>query len=256
MNIKIIVAAHKPYWMPKDNMYLPLHVGKENKPDIGFAGDNTGTNISEKNPNFCELTGLYWAWKNLDVDYVGLAHYRRHFSIKYKKDKKESVLTRDQLEPLLAHTDVILPRKCRYYIETIYSHYAHTHDAEHLNITRKILLDKYPGYIKSFDHVMKARSAHMFNMFVMKKSYLNAYCTWLFDILFELERLIDTNGMNSFNARLFGRISEILLNVWILKNNISYREIRYIYMEPVDWKKKILGFLKAKYLKQKYSASW
>ena len=69
MNIKVIVAVHKPYWMPIDGCYLPLHVGKEGKNDIGFVGDNTGDNISSKNANYCELTGLYWAWKNLQADY-------------------------------------------------------------------------------------------------------------------------------------------------------------------------------------------
>ena len=66
MNIKIIVAAHKPYFMPDDDMYLPLQVGSFEKEGIGFARDDTGDNISEKNPRFCELTGIYWAWKNLD----------------------------------------------------------------------------------------------------------------------------------------------------------------------------------------------
>ena len=88
MNIRIIVAAHKPYQMPKDDIYLPLHVGHAGKPDIGFQGDDTGENISTKNANYCELTGLYWAWKNLDADYIGLAHYRRYFAgNKYCKDK-------------------------------------------------------------------------------------------------------------------------------------------------------------------------
>lgn len=57
--------------MPKDEMYLPLHVGAEGKfdasgkpLDLGYTKDNTGENISEKNSYFCELTGLYWAWKN------------------------------------------------------------------------------------------------------------------------------------------------------------------------------------------------
>ena len=36
MNIKILVATHKPYWMPEDSAYLPIHVGKEGKIDYVF----------------------------------------------------------------------------------------------------------------------------------------------------------------------------------------------------------------------------
>ena len=82
MSIKIIVAAHKKYWMPTDPVYLPVHVGAEGKDSIGYTPDNTGENISAKNPYFCELTGLYWAWKNLDADFIGLVHYRRYFTCK------------------------------------------------------------------------------------------------------------------------------------------------------------------------------
>ena len=95
MDITIIVAAHKPYAMPADRMYLPLHVGAEGKEPFGFTGDNTGEHISEKNPTFCELTGLYWAWKNLESNYLGLAHYRRHFASKRFGDKSERVATGD-----------------------------------------------------------------------------------------------------------------------------------------------------------------
>ena len=75
--------------MPNDDMYIPLHVGAEGKKDkqgnpldLGYQKDNTGENISELNASYCELTGLYWAWKNLDADFIGLSHYRRHFSLK------------------------------------------------------------------------------------------------------------------------------------------------------------------------------
>lgn len=101
-NIKILIAAHKQYWMPNDPVYLPLHVGAEGKQDLGYTQDNTGDNISAKNPNFCELTGLYWAWKNLDADYVGLVHYRRYFTRKEVHDiekKKAQVLTGNELTP-------------------------------------------------------------------------------------------------------------------------------------------------------------
>ena len=59
--IKIVVATHKKYEMPKDNMYLPVQVGKEGKDSIGYQGDNEGENRSNKNQNYCELTGLYGA---------------------------------------------------------------------------------------------------------------------------------------------------------------------------------------------------
>lgn len=256
MNIKIIIAAHKPYWMPTDDIYLPLHVGSIGKSSIGFARDDTGKNISEKNPKFCELTGLYWAWKNLSADYIGLAHYRRHFSIKPSKKSKESVLSREQLEPILHKADIILPKKRHYYIETIYSHYAHTFEASHLDITREIISEKYPEYLENFDSIMKARSAHIFNMLIMKKDYLDQYCTWLFDILFELEKRISTENLSTFNARLFGRVSELLLDVWLLQNQVQYQEIGYVYMEKIQWRKKIIGFLKAKFFHVKYQESW
>ena len=100
-NIKIIVATHKKYEMPQDDMYLPLHVGAINKEDIGYQKDCFGNNISLKNSSYCELTGLYWAWNNLDADYIGLAHYRRHFSRRsflYRviHKKKDSILTKKE----------------------------------------------------------------------------------------------------------------------------------------------------------------
>ena len=79
MSIRVIVATHKACDIAQDPLYLPVHVGAAGKEDIGFTRDDSGDNISEKNPHFCELTGLYWAWKNLDDDYIGLCHYRRYF---------------------------------------------------------------------------------------------------------------------------------------------------------------------------------
>lgn len=83
MNGKIIVVTHKDYEMPKDSIYFPVCVGV-GIPALSdkFQPDNVGENISEKNNTYCELTAIYWAWKNFpqNIDYVGVAHYRRHFS--------------------------------------------------------------------------------------------------------------------------------------------------------------------------------
>lgn len=260
-DVKIIVATHKKYQMPEDKMYLPLHVGCEGKNEIGYQGDNTGDNISLKNPNYCELTGLYWSWKNLSNDYIGLVHYRRHFSMRAQKlqnekDKFKLVLTNNELQEKLDKYDIILPKKRNYFIETIYSHYEHTMHIEPFIETGKIIKEKYPEYYAQFENLKHTTKMHAFNMFVMKKEYLNKYCEWLFDILFELEKRIDINQYDAFHARVFGRISERLLDVWINTNNLNYDEIKVIDMENINWLKKITSFLMAKFMNKKYKKSF
>lgn len=177
---KVVIATHKKYQMPSDELYIPLHVGSEGKIDdkgmpldLGYTKDNTGDNISDFNASFCELTGLYWAWKNLDTDYIGLVHYRRHFSLKKKKGF-ENVLTYKQLEPYLGNKKIFVPSKRRYFIETLYSHYGHTHYASQLDETRKVIAEKYPDYLKSYDKVLKQTYGYSFLYF--KRTKWN--CSW------------------------------------------------------------------------------
>lgn len=260
-NIKIIVATHKKYQMPEDDIYFPIHVGCEGKEKLEYQGDNTGDNISIKNPYFCELTGLYWAWKNLDADYIGLVHYRRYFSTKRyipknENDKFKAILTKAEIEQKLEKNDIILPKQRNYFIENIYSHYEHTMHIQPLIETGKIIQEKYPEYYPEFENLKKTTKMHAFNMFIMKKEYLDKYCTWLFDILFELEKRIDINQYDSFHARFFGRISERLLDVWIKTNKLKYDEIKVIDMQNINWLKKITSFLMAKFMKKKYEKSF
>lgn len=176
MNIKILVATHKKYWMPKDEVYLPIHVGKEGKVDLGYVGDDTGDNISIKNPNYCELTGLYWAWKNMDCEHIGLCHYRRYFAHKSKsnklENKRQAILTKVDYEQLLQKYDVILPKKRNYYIETVHSQYEHAHNKRDLDEVENIIKEKYPAYIKAFEKVMNSRKLYIYNMFAMKNHCL------------------------------------------------------------------------------------
>lgn len=272
---KIIVAAHKPYPMPCDPLYLPLFVGAEGRTDaegkpldIGFQKDNTGDNISSLNPGFCELTGLYWAWKNLDADYIGLAHYRRHFaSLTSPSATTEGVLTEAELLPLLSGYDVFVPKKRRYVIETLYSHYAHTHYAGHLDRARALIISQCPEYLPDFDAVMKARGGYMFNMMIMRRDLLDRYARFLFPILFalmeELKEDEETGALSSYQGRLYGRVSELLFNVF-LRGEVRcgrirrerIRELPLVSLEKTNWVKKGSAFLMARFFNKRYEGSF
>lgn len=268
-NVSIVIATHKKCQMPADIMYLPLHVGAEGKADehgnpldFGYVKDNTGDNISNKNFCFGTQTALYWMWKNLDTEYKGLVHYRRYFVVQRTKTKNmlQSVMTYAQLKPMLGSYKVFVPKKRWYYVETLYSHYAHTHDENHLILTRGIIECKCPDYLKSYDKVLRRRWGFMFNMMILQKEFMDDYCSWLFEILFALFDIVDRTNMTAFERRFCGRISEILFDVWLEKKletgELTKSEMKELpYVEDVHWKYKVKAFLSAKFLKRKYEAS-
>ena len=262
MDIKILVATHKAYKMPEDNIYLPIQVGSElSEHYLGYQCDNIGENISHKNPSYSELTALYWGWKNLDCDYIGLVHYRRHFSLSKKKtrinkQKHDYILNSEEVNLLLSENGVILPKKRNYLIETLQSHYYNTHDRRHLDITECIIKNKFPEYLNSYKKILSQRKGHMFNMFIMKKRLSDKYCEWLFSFLGELEKNIDESELSSYEARLYGRVSEILLNVWVDKEKLTYKEIKHLHLEKIDWLNKGMCFFRAKLLKKAYTESF
>lgn len=252
MDIKILVAAHKPYWMPDDDVYLPIQVGAAGKESLGWQRDDEGDNISAKNPNYCELTALYWAWKNLDAEYIGLCHYRRYFTRKEVhsvEGKRNQILTGEDWKTLLSQNPIIIPDKRKYYIETNESHYKHAHHSEGLDVTKQIIMAEYPEYLAAYENVMHRTWAHMFNMFVMRNDLYDAYMQWMFSILFELDRRLDITSWRVYEARVFGFVSELLLDVWLEKNQLPYAEQNVSFLEKQNWLKKGGAFLKRKFIK-------
>ncbi len=235
--VKLVVATHKPYSMPDGPAYLPLHVGAAGKPSIGFARDDSGDNISTRNATFCELTGLYWAWKNLPgEDALGLLHYRRHFRA-----------TPEEIATALEKVPCVLPKRRNYFIETNYSQYVHAHHAADIDTTRAILAERHPDFLDAFDATMKSTRGHRFNMLVMRRPLLDAYCAWLFDVLFELERRLDISSYTVYDARVFGFVGERLLDVYVTAQKISYVEFPVRNLESQHWPSKILKFLLRKF---------
>ena len=247
MKIQIVVATHKEYRMPSDPLYLPVQAGRALHAPLPYVGDDTGENISEKNPHYCELTCLYWAWKNLDADAIGLCHYRRYFAGKRSGDKWSRLLTGAQAGKLLQRAPLVLPKKRNYYIETGYSQYAHAHHEEDLIVTRAVLGEKWPAYVPAFDRTLNRTTGHRFNMFLMKRDYLDRYCSWLFQVLAELENRLDISGYSDYDKRVFGFVAERLLDVWVETERIPYCECPVIHMESQHWFRKGTAFLRRKF---------
>ena len=253
--LTVLVITHKDYEFPDSACYRPLFVGGKIASGLKnevFYQDNSGANISEKNSSFCELTGLYWAWKNgvfENNEYVGLVHYRRYFAGKALDLKKKQIASESELLTILEKYDVILPRKRNYFIESIYSHYQHAHHIEDLDLTRDVIIELQSEYLESFDAVMQGRKLHLYNMFVMSSEKASEYCHWLFSILFELEQRIDITQYDNYQKRVFGFIAERLFNVWILYNQLNVKYLSVVNLDGENLIKKGLNLLKRKFLK-------
>ncbi len=152
-------------------------------------------------------------------------------------------MTPETLQKALQEYDMILPKKRNYYIETSWSHYEHVHHIKDLETTRQVLVEKYPDYVSFFDQAVKRRSVHMFNMMIAKSELFDAYTTWLIDVLSEVEKRTDISDYTPYEKRIYGFISELLLDVWVDKNQISYVEYPVMFMGKQNWVKKISSFL-------------
>lgn len=241
---RIYVVTHKKVKKRLPKLYKYIQVGKSfSNEDYGYLSDDTGDNIALKNKNYCELTALYWIWKNvIDVDVVGICHYRRFFTKNYYSNSALSFITSRDIDKILKKYDVIVPQKEDWKEYTVREYYSKCNGFDKdINTTREGILKMFPDYIQSFDVVMSSHKAFYFNMFILKKELFDSYCEWLFAILNYVEEHTDISNYSKQEARIFGYISEILLNVWIEKNKLKYKELKVVNVETsIFWKLKKL----------------
>lgn len=228
-------------------LFVPVRCGAvyDKRKNIKMLGDNTGDNISEKRMSFCELTVLYWAWKNQDADYMGLCHYRRYIGFNCDSHYTKSSLERNNgcisIEDL--SEDNILKyglneEKIRTEVEkydaifiepidlTQYRNYTNYiamlnspdyHNIEDMDLAIEIIKNKYPEMSDIVNEYMhKYQFSYLYNCFIMKRDLFNEFCSWLFDILFELETKINMETYTIQQYRTPGTIAERLLGIYIL----------------------------------------
>jgi len=243
--IKILVTFHKPYKIIKNEFLLPIHVGREiafkkNKDGVisqkdykwlikNTIGDNTGENISELNRDYCELTAIYWAWKNYDKignpDYIGLFHYRTFLDLDFST-LKDSLILNDGIIP--SYINAIEFSGNKDYINS-----ALEHDLKYIS-------DICPQLDQALDLFRKTGNVHYKNMFILKKEDFMEYCSLLFSILDYIKPKL--SGQPREIGYTAEGISSIIFDYFALNKS---RKFKYCLFKTLDRpQKNIFNILK------------
>lgn len=245
-------------------LYIPVRCGAvyDERKNVTMLGDDTGDNISEKRNSFCELTVLYWAWKNIKADYYGLCHYRRYLSfsstINNNTDDFNQVqenviddalvekynLNDSTMRGIICENDIIslqpmdfckikqLSNKTVY--ETLLEN-PNVYSKESIEIFINIFKKKYPDFSSEIDEYFSGKIWRAYNCFILKKEFFEEFCSILFDVLLEVEKHINDTSFNQEQYRFLGYMGEILFAIYYnykkKKNLIKTHECQLIYIK-------------------------
>lgn len=253
-DIKIFVS-HR---MDLDSAVIGNHIFENYKCNAGSArcflkmnGDDTGDNISDLAKYFSELSVQYWAWKNANVNYYGLCHYRRYLSFSNKKFDQcsrgyiiENMLNDESIEKYglndydnmakqikkydlitggsmdVDEMDFLFGGKRAHCIKDIFMIQEHLFDKSAPELTLKLVDELYPEYSKAAEEYMASKKYYAYNCFVMSKELFNRFCTFEFGVLFEFIKRFDLSKYQGTKMRTPGYMSEVLYGIfiyWVLK---------------------------------------
>lgn len=242
----IYVITHKKFTpIVVDDFYKNLLVGVDNgnKGEKSYLRDNSGDNISKKNSSFCELTGMYWLWKNSNDSIIGIEHYRRYF---LKKLFPRKFLSEKDVSNYLKYYDIILPKDSNLDGLTMKEQFKKYHSEEVWKKCESIIVNEFPEYLEDWKWLEDQKKGYFYNMLICNKNLYDEYCEWLFSILFELENITDLSTMDAYNQRMYGFVSERLLNVWVHHNNLKIKTLPVELFDGRSILKKGLDKIKSK----------
>ncbi len=275
--VKILVAYNKPATLLKSDILVPIHTGRAIAREAtrdGYIsaddyqwmidnislGDDTGENISHLNRRYCELTALYWAWKNYDKlgdpDYIGLMHYRRHLCFDLNNSLKPNGggvitwrkmddgyvrtfhLTREQITNVVKDYDIAVAEKLDVgyaKVQTVYEQYKKFHHIHDYEIALQVMEEISPQNVESAKKYNSQKYGYFTNCFVMRRELFHEFAQWLFTILFEVEKKLDISRYNVQETRVIGYIAERLFGIWLFHNkttkNLNVLELKRTLVE-------------------------
>lgn len=260
-DIKLFVCCHQPADVPEHPLLVPLQVGAAlaDTHFSGFAYDDTGDNISDKNRSYCELTAQYWAWKNVEAEYYGFFHYRRYLypdikeKLPYRIEQKASVSLLDKLgygvlDELIEKYDLIIPIGENMYI-SVREHYAGApfHHRKDLDLIEQIVRERHPEMTEAMEAYLSGTVCYFGNIYIMHRRLFHDYCSWLFPILKEFDRRADTTGYAPQEQRVDGYLAERLLGIYAEYckglRTLELPRIFFVENQMERWQKRCAGLV-------------
>ena len=241
----IAVATHKKIEFQLPNGYNPVQINSYfNEKWPKYFHDADGDNIAKKNYCYCELTAMYWLWKNVNSDIKGLCHYRRYFSnnkyltmseMDYFEGKsiKSHILSEEEVKIILKDYDAIVVRPYRPYpMQEVDDLKVWCYEKD-IAILKNVIYENYPDYIEAFEKIMRSTNLSHYNMLIANADIFNEYSKWIFGVLTRVESRTDIENYDVQHKRIYGYLAEMLLNVYIDKNRFKVKYVKIV--EPAEF---------------------
>lgn len=263
--MKILISCHKPSIFISNKILQPIELGcaKNGRRIEGILYDDDGDNISELNPQYCELTAQYWAWKNLDEDYYGFCHYRRYFNFSdevFPEDEygnirevypgdyaiKKYGLDEETIEKLVKKYDIVITEEKDVsnlpdHATSIIDQYdkASLLHVEDIETIISVIHDLTPEYDQAAKEFLNGTKTSFCNMYILKKEIFEHYAEWMFKILEEFCNRTDMSLYSEEALRTPGHLSERLFGIFLKKlrkenPNLKIKELQCVYFEKTD----------------------
>lgn len=217
--LNVFVACHKPVDVYRNDVFIPIHVGRSvsrYQNEMGdMIGDDTGDNISEKNHMYCEMTAQYWAWKNIhDVEYIGFCHYRRFFDMKLSDENVDSLFhDHDVVLVMKRNVDIVIKTLPQYIL------------LEDMTIFLMVLKKLHPEYEKLTLDYLYGNKKYICNMLICRKELFDQYAEWLFGILRECEKYMKELPY-SRARRALAYLSEDFMALFFMYHHYRIKKVR------------------------------
>ena len=235
--------------------YIPVGLGDRNYSNE-WLRDNTGKNISKKNPFYGEYTFYYWVWKNLleltpDNTWLGFTGYRYHWSKNniMRSDEITNIINKENFQNYILRDipsewndyEVILGEKMyvnnwkfskifkhakrkfftnpTYFLKSnqnIKLHFDVFHGEGYLDKAINLLDDKEKDDFRNFVHSQNA--FHRENLFFCKsKSLMQNYFSSVFNWLKNCESEFGFDLEGYSLRRIYAFLAERYLSYWFQK---------------------------------------